>query len=151
MINNNAIFLLTIDWRDKGAIKNVDAWRKFWDHCDSNIFKYRVSRLSRSIVLSVSPLDSYFKIISGLDYDILRILVPQIIHVGGIDFDNRIASFQTGSFRRRTAVNLQQKQIDLHSCREKSGLTSCRRYIVSDYKYHFKVRFFQLFSKLTDG
>jgi len=71
-------------------------------------------------MLSASPLDSYFEIISGLDYDILRVLVPQIIHVGGVDFDNRIASFKTGSFRRRTAVNLQSKQTDSYLCREKS-------------------------------
>lgn len=85
-------------------------------------------------MLSVSPLDSYFEIISGLDYDILCVLVPQIIHVGGIDFDNRIASFKTGSFRRRTAVNLQSKQIDLYLRREKSGL---KIIIVIYYKYHF--------------
>lgn len=70
------------------------------------IFLKWIIRLSRFVMLSISPLDSYFEIISGLDYDILCVLVPQIIHVGGIDFDNRIASFKTGSFRRRTAVNL---------------------------------------------
>jgi len=85
-----------------------------------NIFNHWIIRLSSFVMLSASPLDSYFEIISGLDYDILRVLVPQIIHVGGVDFDNRITSFKTGSFRRRTAVNLQSKQTDSYLCREKS-------------------------------
>lgn len=90
------------------------------------------------IILSVSPLDSYFKIISGLDYDILRVLVPQIIHVGGVDFDNRIASFKTGNFRRRTAINLQSKQTDSYSCQDKSGLTNYH-YTITDYNYHLYI------------
>lgn len=90
-------------------------------------------------MLSVSPLDSYFEIITGLDYDILRILVPQIKHVGGVDFDNRIASFKTGSFRRRTAINLQSKQTDSYLRREKSGLTNYHRYIVTDYNYYLYI------------
>lgn len=62
-----------------------------------------------------SPLHSDFEIIPGLDYDILRVLVPQIVHVGGVDFDNGIASFKTGSFRRGAAVNLQAKQTESDS------------------------------------
>jgi len=70
-------------------------------------------------MLSVLPLNSHFEIISGLDYNILRVLVPQIIHFGGVDFDNCIASFKTSSFRWGTAIDLQSEQTH---CREKSVL-----------------------------
>lgn len=57
----------------------------------------------------VLPLNSHFEIISGLDYNILRVLVPQVIRFGGVDFDNGIAGFKTSSFRRGTAVYLQSR------------------------------------------
>jgi len=63
-------------------------------------------------MLNISPLNSQFEIISGLDYNILRVLVPQIIHLGSVDFDNCIASFKTSSFRRGTAIDLQLKRTD---------------------------------------
>lgn len=58
----------------------------------------------------ILPLHDDFEIIPGPDYDILCVLVPQVVHVGGIDFDNGIASFKTSSFRRGAAINLQPKQ-----------------------------------------
>jgi len=70
-------------------------------------------------MLSLLPLNSHFEIISGLDYNILRVLVPQVIHFGGVDFDNCIASFKTSSFRWGTAIDLQSEQT---CCREKSEL-----------------------------
>ena len=47
-----------------------------------------------------SPLDSYFKAVSGPDDDILSILVPKVEHVGIVDSNNGVSSFETCSLSR---------------------------------------------------
>lgn len=79
------------------------------------------------------PLHGDLEIIPGPDYDILRVLVPQVVHVGGVNFDNGIASFKTSSFRRGAAVNLQPKQINSDSRRVESRSNKRRHVDVTQF------------------
>lgn len=53
------------------------------------------------------PLYGQLEVVASSHDNILRVLVPQIVHLRVIDPDNCIAGLQTSRFRRRSGINLQ--------------------------------------------
>lgn len=67
------------------------------------------------------PLYDQLEIVAGSHDDILRVLVPQVEHVGVVHPDNCIAGLEASCFRRRAAINLQCAVAALDSARICNG------------------------------